>query len=271
MEAKFVQAGPARLQYFDHGNGLETLVLVHGYRSSGRVWGLTQQALDQARFRTIALCNRGAGDSDRSGREEDYTIDAFANDLEAAVQALALHDFTLVGHSMGGATVTRYALDHPERLKALVLVDPAPLAGRPLRDGWDEQIRRDFEAGSLGEETPSPDATREVLALRQALAADIVRNPLERMIAGRRSMASLRLREQLGDLRVPVLVIGGDRDTTVGVDNILAEYLALPRETRSLQIVHGAGHSPNVERAADFAAVLDRFVTDTLPAILAPA
>jgi pimeloyl-ACP methyl ester carboxylesterase len=269
METKFVQAGPARLQYFEHGDGPEVVLLVHGYQSSGRVWGLTQAALDPSRFRSIALSNRGAGDSDRSSNEADYTVEAFAAGIHAAVQALGLREFTLVGHSMGGATVTQYALDHPETLKALVLLDPAPLAGRELAEGWEEPIRRQFaERNAEAAELRAPDAAHDssVAALRQALAADVARNPLERMLAGRRSMASLRLRERLGSLRMPVLVVGGDRDTTVGVDNILAEYLALPKETRSLHIIHGAEHSPNVDQAAELAAVLDRFITQTVAA-----
>ena len=40
---------------------------------------------------------------------------------------------------------------------------------------------------------------------------------------------------------------GGDRDTTVGVDNIPAEYQALPKSNRHIHMFHGAGHSPNVE------------------------
>ena len=72
----------------------------------------------------------------------------------------------------------------------------------------------------------------------------MLRNPLERLIGGRASMASLRLRERLGELRMPVLVVGGDRDDTVGVDNILTEYLALRPDVRSLHMFHGIAHSP---------------------------
>src|SRR5215470_18322445 len=132
MKTDFVQAGTVKLQYFEHGTGPEPLVLVHGYQSSGRIWRLVQEALDQTRFRSMALSNRGAGDSERTAAESDYTVESFAGDLFAAMQALGLRDFTLVGHSMGGATVTQFALDHPALVQALVLLNPAPLAGRAL-------------------------------------------------------------------------------------------------------------------------------------------
>ena len=73
-------------------------------------------------------------------------------------------------------------------------------------------------------------------------------------------MSRLRLRERLSEITVPTLVVGGDRDDTVGVDNILADYLALPEETRFLHIYHGIGHSPNVEVPESFAGLLGRFV-----------
>jgi pimeloyl-ACP methyl ester carboxylesterase len=59
---------------------------------------------------------------------------------------------------------------------------------------------------------------------------------------------------------MPVLIAGGDRDEVVGVDNILAEYLALPPERRSLHIFHSLGHAPNVELAERFAGTLRRFI-----------
>ena len=84
-------------------------------------------------------------------------------------------------------------------------------------------------------------------------------------------MSQLRLRERLKELRIPVLVVGGDRDTTVGVDNIVAEYLALPHDRRSLHIYHGVGHSPNVEEAVSFAGLLTRFISEAIPQLTGEA
>lgn len=70
----------------------------------------------------IVLNNRGAGNSDRASadgpfKEDDYSVETFAKDLFNATEALGLEGCTLVGHSMGGATVAQYALEHQDRVK----------------------------------------------------------------------------------------------------------------------------------------------------------
>lgn len=266
MQTGFVQAGEVRLQYFEDGDGPETVALVHGYASSAILWRYTMERLAASgRFRVIAFNNRGAGDSDHGGAEDAYTVPAFAADLHHAVSAMGLRDFILVGHSMGGATVTQYALEHQETLRALVLLNSAPLAGRTLPGDWEADLRASFAAGGLtrddmGFQAPhvTPDFVDEVKAI-------IRRNPIERAIGGRRSMSALRLRHRLCELTAPTLVIGGDRDDTVGVDNIVAEYLALPEATRNLHIFHGIGHSPNVEIPRRLAGLLERFAASVTP------
>ena len=260
MESLFVQAGKVKLQYYQRGYGSETVLLVHGYVSSARLWQLTMERMDPERFRVIALNNRGAGDSARTPSEDDYTIENFAKDVHNVAEALGLDKFTLVGHSLGGGTVAQYALFHQDRLKALMLLNSLPLNGRPLEDGWEEAIREEFQGGprperDLGFNRPHipPDYANAVLE-------DVARRPLERAIGGRRSASQIRLRERLKEIRAPTLVVGGDLDTTVGVDNILADYLALPEDFRHLHIFHGVGHSPNVEIPEEFAGLLSRFV-----------
>jgi pimeloyl-ACP methyl ester carboxylesterase len=265
MESKFVQAGSVKLQYFEEGDGPETIVLVHGYASSAVLWRYTIDHLARerqdgsARYRILAFNNRGAGESGRAESEDGYTVQSYAVDLHNAVSALGLDDFILVGHSMGGATVTQFAMAHQDMLRALVLLNSAPLNGRVLPGDWEDALRASFAEGGLtqgdmGFQAPhiTPDFIEEVRSI-------ILRNPIERAIGGRRSMAALRLRDRLGEIRVPTMVVGGDTDTTVGVDNIVAEYLALPPDNRHLHIFHGIGHSPNVEVPARLSGLLTRF------------
>jgi pimeloyl-ACP methyl ester carboxylesterase len=238
--------------------------LVHGYASSAAIWRYTLEHLSEDRFRVIVLNNRGAGESDRSSaegpfKEEDYSVETFANDLYKVTEALGLDGFTLVGHSMGGATVAQYALDHQSRIKGLVLMNPTPLDGRDLKDGWEKELRDSLKSP----EPPAGDMGFQALHVtddfKEAVMADIARNPVERFIGGRRSMAGLRLRNRLKEIEVQTLVMGGDRDTTVGVDNILAEYQALSKTNRHLHIYHGIGHSPNVEVGRSVAMVIGNF------------
>ncbi len=259
VSSGFVHGKRARLQYFEHGAGPQVIVLVHGYASSGRCWKLTQEALDPQKYRTIAISNRGAGDSDRSSSEKDYTVESFARDLLDAVTTLGLQDFTLVGHSMGGATICRFALDNPYLAKALVLLAPTSLQGGPLEEGWETRIREQYRSGP-----PTVDLGSELanvpLEVVESIQADVARNPIERALGGMRSMADLRLRDSLRDIKVPVLVIGGDIDKRVDVNEVLADYMSFHPDRRFLHYFHGVGHSPNLEIPQDLAALFASFI-----------
>ena len=252
MESKFVRAGKVRLEYFEQGHGPDTLVLVHGYASSAAIWRYMLQLLSEDRFRVIVLNNRGAGRSDRGSsdgpfNEENYSVGTFAQDLFDAIDALNLEGLTLVGHSMGGATVAQFALQHQDRIQGLVLMNPAPLSGRPLKGGWEAEMRESLERAGTPEGDMGFQAPHVTDDFKEAVLTDISRNPVERFIGGRKSMAALKLRDRLDEIKVPTLVIGGDKDITVGINNILAEFEALPKDLRHLHIYHGIGHSPNVE------------------------
>ena len=96
-------------------------------------------------------------------------------------------------------------------------------------------------------------------SFKGAVLSDIQNNPVERFIGGRKSMSALRLRDRLHEIDVPTLVIGSDQDTTVGINNILAEFQALPEGKRHLHIYHGIGHSPNVEVPSSVASIIQEF------------
>ena len=266
MQSKFVQAGPVRLQYFESvpsPETPETVVLVHGYASNAPIWRYTfERLVDGGGFRVIAFNNRGAGDSDRTELESDYSVEAFAVDLYNAVRVLELSGFTLVGHSMGGATVTQFSLAHQDLLKGLVLLNSAPLNGRSLAPDWEERLRESVASGGATGGDMGFDAPHVTQNFKDEVTSIILRNPVERAIGGRRSMSALRLRDRLDEINVPTLVVGGDRDITVGVDNIIAEYMALPEGLRHLHIFHGIGHSPNVAVPDEFAGLVGRFIAE---------
>ncbi|MFJ8357257.1 alpha/beta fold hydrolase [Streptomyces sp. NPDC093984] len=70
----------------------------------------------------------GTGDSGRLPDPNDYTVGTFASLLHRVVERLELPKVTLLGHSHGGFVAQQYALDHPDRLNAIVLYDTSPVA-----------------------------------------------------------------------------------------------------------------------------------------------
>lgn len=93
------------LYYEDHGSG-KPVVLIHGYPLSGASWEKQVPVLLDAGYRVITYDRRGFGKSNQP--TAGYNYDTFAEDLHKLVTQLKLHDFTLVGFSMGGGEVARY-------------------------------------------------------------------------------------------------------------------------------------------------------------------
>jgi len=266
------------MHYFEQGDrdsATEVVVFMHGFQASGRIWQLVQARLPESYY-SVAVNNRGAGETEAPPDESDFGCKPFADDLYELVTQLDLRRFTLVGHSMGGGTVMQFAAGHPELLKALVLLDPvdpdgtAP-AGVDVEAMIDERMaaragQRAMGIAGDGILAPS-DGTAE---FHRLLAADIAAAPERRLRGSLRSMATLRLGDQAARLTMPVLLAGGDADQLIPLRRMLGTYAKLPAGS-GLQIWHGAGHSPNVEIPDEFCAVLRRFIEQTVPAKTATA
>jgi len=104
------------------------LLLVHGYPESHVMWHQVAQRLQEHYFLVIPDL-RGYGDSSKPRGLPDhgnYSKRAMANDLVAVMDLLGLESFYLCGHDRGGRVSARLALDHPDRVRKLSLVDIAP-------------------------------------------------------------------------------------------------------------------------------------------------
>jgi non-heme chloroperoxidase len=98
-------SGDIDLYYEDHGSG-KPVVLIHGYPLSGASWERQLPVLLDAGYRVITYDRRGFGKSSKP--TTGYNYDAFARDLHKLVNHIDLHDFSLVGFSMGGGEVARF-------------------------------------------------------------------------------------------------------------------------------------------------------------------
>jgi 3-oxoadipate enol-lactonase len=247
------------LHFEVHGNG-EPVLFVHGFPLSGRLWD-PAVALLQDRFELIVPDLRGHG---RSGVSEDVTMARYADDLAALLDvAGAKGPVTVVGHSMGGYIAFELYRRHPERIRALVLVDTRAgtdteeaaegrreMARRVLRDGSrviaDALVDRLFAP-------PTPDALRE--RWHEIMAS----TPPVGVAAALRAMAERPdSHPMLREIDRPVLVVVGADDAITPPEEARRMHEAVP--SSRLEVVPEAGHMTPVEQPERFAEVLRDFV-----------
>jgi pimeloyl-ACP methyl ester carboxylesterase len=172
--------------------------------------------LERDGHRVIAYDARGHGGSAPAADSEAYGYDVLAADLLAVLDDRGIDRAVLAGASMGAHTIVRFALEHPERAAALVIVTPAFDPDTPERDldRWDALSRGLREGGVEGfiqayGEPRVPERFRDTVrtVLRQRLSAhehpDAVADAL-RAVPRSRTFSSW---DELGALDVPVSVV----------------------------------------------------------------
>ncbi len=235
-----VQANEIQLHYQEVGDGPEPLVLVHGYQSSHRVWCDVIANLPLDRFRVFAFDLRGAGESDRP--DSGYDPVQYADDIAAAMSGLGVETFHYAGTSMGGMTGMQLALRHPQRLRSLILIAPAPADGWEGADWSDEFLRGMREARanpSLYRETAKTLWTRPPREeLFKIYVEDAVGCSEGHLEESWQTMERMHIAARLGEITAPTMVVVGDRDFLRN-DN-LADAARIPNS--ALHVFYRVGH-----------------------------
>lgn len=255
----------------DAGSGARPFVLVHGFTGSRDDFREHVPVLAR-QGRTIALDQRGHGGTSNTGRVEDYTLDTLVADLLGAFDALGIERADLLGHSLGGMVTLRFALEHPQRVASLVLMDTSP---RPVNMRFTEQMRAGIAAlareqgmGALATAmreiaSRNPDAPPSAKRAEARMGSEVfwtrVRNKLEAMDPAAWDGLSRTLGEQvsvadrLGEIRVPTLVIVGAEDKPFLKPSDEMER-GIPGAVRVT--VPDAAHSPQLENPEAWSAAI---------------
>jgi pimeloyl-ACP methyl ester carboxylesterase len=129
-----IDADGVTLSGSEDGEG-SPVVLLHGLTATRRYVVMGSRALERSGHRVIAYDARAHGKSDGG---EDYSYERLANDLLAVLDDRGIDRAVLAGASMGAHTLTKFALSHPERTAALVIMTPAYSPERdPGLERWD--------------------------------------------------------------------------------------------------------------------------------------
>ncbi len=261
-----VPAGDAELAADVRGEGLPVLFL-HGLPFDRTVW--RHQLAGLTRCRRIAVDLRGVGDSTAPPAPDAYAIARYAEDVVAVLDAIGARDAVLCGLSMGGYIVFEVLRRHPERVKAIALVDTRPDADTPDarrgRDELAELAERDGPDAVLARLLPrlvaptTPATQPEVVAQ----IGEMARRWSVPALVG--ALRALRDRpdstETLRALRIPALVLVGSEDRISPPP--VAEAMAALIPGARCHVIPAAGHAAPLEQPlattrllADFMAAL---------------
>lgn len=227
------------------------VVCLHGAGGTHETWRFQVRHLGP-RWTALAVDLPGHGASQGDGCR---TIGEYRDFVRDFLDALTLSAVVLVGHSMGGGTAQSFALAHPDRLAALVLVG----TGARLRVHPDifATIQRDVdEAGRLISGWAYSPAALPATVAQGAEA--FARNRAAVLEADFRACDAFDLMHEIAAIHVPTLVLCGaeDRLTPVKYARVLHEQIP----GASLAVVPGAGHMVMLEKPAEFNRILADFL-----------
>lgn len=262
---------PVELYYEDHGSG-PPVVLIHGWPLSGRSWEPQVPALVEAGHRVVVYDRRGFGRSSQPWKGYDY--DTFAADLHRLLEHLDLSGITLVGFSMGGGEVVRYAARYgTDRLVKAALAAAVPPYLYQEDDnpegGLDDATIASFEQGVRGDRLAFIDGFVDnffTAGDRKDLISEPARVYHRDMAAFASPKGTLDciaafsrtdFRADLKALDVPMLIVHGDSDGIVPFEvSGKRTHAAVPGS--ELALIEGGPHGLNLTHAEEFnSALLD--------------
>ena len=212
----------------------------------------------------------GHGESEAPDEVRPYEPENAVARIVALMDHLGIEDALICGHSLGGALALRIALDQPRRVAGLVIINSNSAAGtaqwrQDVQPSLTEMATRLRAEGTAfmketrlypGRSARLPDAARKQLAADfERLTAAGIAGTAEGLVA------KVNAAERLGRLRVPTLVVIGDRDGDF-VRNAPALIGAMPADKVRAITLTDAGHAANLEKPAEFNAALVAFARE---------
>ncbi len=259
-----IEVNGISLSYDDTGHG-PAVILVHGNVASARWWQKVTPLLSD-RFRVIVPDLRGFGRSEKPGT--GYAIAQYAADLEAMADALGLAGLGgslaggpvgggvggpgsrargahWVGHSLGGSVILQVALDRPDLVHSLTLIDPGPAEGLqtpadriPLLVATAQN--RDWmkmALAGIAATAPKDDYFEALVDDGMAAGGVLVPNALD--------LNQWNVQARLGEIRVPTLIVMGEKDPLVPLDAVKRTATGITGSR--LEVIQGVTHSPPIE------------------------
>ena len=274
FEPRYLEHDGLRMHYLDEGADPPVLLL-HGEPTWSYLYRtVIPEVVPDAR--AIAPDYFGFGRSDKPLRVEDYSYDSHADSIQRLVEELDLRDLTVVVQDWGGPIGLRLAVEQPERVARLVVLNTGIDAGRPPSEEWLRfrafvrrhgpelvpgrlvriscvQPMEDVVEEAYSAPWPVPESKAGVLAFPELVPTEPEHPSTEPM---------LRVRDALSRWEKPALVLFSDSDP-IFTPRVAERIAAHIPGAGAAEIVAGAGHFLQEDKGAEVGARIARFVAET--------
>jgi pimeloyl-ACP methyl ester carboxylesterase len=243
------------IYYEVHGSG-PPLLLTHGYSSTSAMWQGQIEALSN-RHQLVLWDMRGHGQSDYPGDDAAYGEASTVGDMAALLDTVGADNAIIGGLSLGGYMSLAFVRAHPERVRALLIIDTGPgFKKDEAREAWN---KRAHETGDRFE--------REGLSVLKSLSRErssVVHRDASGLARAARGMLTQRdagVIETLPHIKVPSLVVVGADDTPFLA---ASDYMAAKIPGAKKVVIPAAGHAVNIDQPQAFIDAVVPFL-DSLP------
>jgi pimeloyl-ACP methyl ester carboxylesterase len=236
------------IHYEVHGKG-PAILLTHGYSATAEMWKGQIEPL--SRDHTLILWDmRGHGRSDSPGDPSRYSEEATVGDMAALLDAVGAKSAVIGGLSLGGYMSLAFHVAHPERVRALLIVDTGPgFKNDAAREDWNVYARKSADRFERDGVDSLKSQSRERALAHHRSAKGLA-------LAGRHMLTQrdARVIHSLPDVKVPALVVVGANDTGFLK---AADYMQAKIPGAAKCVIAEAGHAANIDQPEAFnAAVL---------------
>jgi uncharacterized protein (TIGR00369 family) len=268
-EKRKIRTFAGDIAYVRKGQG-PAVLLLHGIPSSSYLWRDVIDPLS-ARFDVLAPDLLGYGDSDKR-LDADLSIAAQARYMVAFMETIGIHEAAVIGHDIGGGVAQLMAVDEPQRVARLILIDsavdnnwPVPVIARLKEPVWDQiMVNIDMRKG-----------LREGLETGMVTAGRVTDEVVDEWtrpfqdIGGRRAYLraarALNNRDLVGrskhieEIETPTLILWGANDAFL--ESRWAEVLQRKFRNSTVEIIDPGGHFLPLDRPDAVVEAITRFLT----------
>lgn len=242
------------IEYTDKGSGIPVLLL-HGWNSSFEVFGGIFSSLSD-RCRTVAVNFPGCGASETM--KEPWELKDYCDFVLEFMKAVGLSDPVMIGHSHGGRVILKMAAEHLVNPPKIVLLDSAGLIPKKsfkqkCRAKSFKIIKRLLTLPFIKAHSASllEKARRHYGSADYNAAPEVLRKTMV-------SLVNTDLRDIIGNISCPTLLIWGEKDTATPLSD--AEIIKALIPDSGLCVIKGAGHYSFCEQPYQAAAILNSFI-----------